>query len=512
MPKTPMAVILTVVKGPQAGRVIELAEPRGFIIGRGKDADLRLPQDDPYVSRRHAFLEICPPTCRLHNLGATNPLQVNGQEVEECELRDGDVIEVGYTQLKVTIRGAEPGEPYRCPRCGDEAQLLAGEPAPPLCANCQEAEAGGRARASQRKLRVLCGHCSTDLTGRANSDGRAEEFRHIATYLCDVCYGAWLSTAEDAETPVGGCEIRGRLGAGGMGIVTLAYHRQTARVWVLKRIKDVTDALLAKRFAREVRLLRRLDHPNIVRCVDTGLDDGGMPFLIMEYVPGGSLLDVMNTLKRPLQPAEAVPLIVQVLDGLAHIHAQSIIHRDIKPQNILVRQPSQSAELADCAAKLADFGLALCYARAGGTRLTKAGSGLGTLMFTPPEQIRDATSVRETADTYAVGVTLYFILTGHYTFNFPTPSEVQAFQRQNRELWNRPDQAIRALMQLQRIMHPFHIILEEHPIPIRQRNPAITEPLAAVVDQAVCTLIAERFQTASAFREAILARTAADGG
>jgi serine/threonine-protein kinase len=503
MPETPMAVILTVVKGPQAGRVIEFAEPRGFIIGRGTDADLRLPQDDPYVSRRHAFLEVCPPVCRLRNLSVTNPLHVIGQEADECELGDGDVIEVGYTQLKVTIRAAGPGEPYRCPRCGAETQLLAGEQAPSKCIGCQEAEAQKRAGQPRKVLQVACSCCETDLTERANSDGRAEEFREVATYLCDACCEAHLPRAEDGAVSAGPYEVRDRLGEGGMGIVSRAYHRQTARVWVVKHIKDVRESLLAKRFEREVRLLRGLTHRNIVRCVDTGLDDSGMPFVTMEYVAGGSLDDLMRTLKRPLQPAEAIPLICQVLDGLAYIHGKSIIHRDIKPQNILVGPHQGSGRLGDHIAKLVDFGLAVSYARAGGTRLTKAGSRLGTLMFMPPEQIHDAANVREPADTYAVGVTLYYLLTGHYSFNFPTPAETLAFQQQNRDRWNRPEEAIRALMHLHRIMHPFHIILEDTPIPIRQRNPNIPESLAVVVDRAVQKEIHKRFHSAGYLRETL---------
>jgi serine/threonine protein kinase len=223
----------------------------------------------------------------------------------------------------------------------------------------------------------------------------------------------------------------------------------------------------------------------------------------MEYVAGGSLQDLVSAAKGRLQPAEAVALIGQALDGLAYIHAQSIIHRDIKPQNILVRRHQESGRPGDCTAKLADFGLAVSYARAGGTRLTKAGSRFGTLMFMPPEQIRDAASVREPADTYAVGVTLYYLLTGQYPYNFPAPAEIQAFQQQNRKLWDRPEEAIQALMQLRRIMHPFHIILDETPIPIRQRDPSIPELLATVVDRAVRKPIAERFQTAEEFRRVL---------
>src|SRR5262245_48713758 len=104
-----MKVTLTVIKGPALGRVLEFHGPRGLIIGRAADADFRLPDDDQYVSRRHVFLEICPPACRVHNLGtqgpsSTNPPRVNERTVtEEAELKDGDILELGYTQFKISI-------------------------------------------------------------------------------------------------------------------------------------------------------------------------------------------------------------------------------------------------------------------------------------------------------------------------------------------------------------------------------------------------------------------------
>jgi serine/threonine protein kinase len=503
MTPPPMAVALTVVKGPERGRAMEFREPRGFLIGRATDADLRLPQDDPYVSRRHVYLEICPPTCRLRDIGGTNPAKVNGEDFIERELRDGDVIEVGYTQLKVSIQAPGIAEIHRCGGCGGAIELVAGEPVPDRCAACVEAEARRRTRPAPAAHRVACARCSADLTECANSDGRAMELQDIAVYLCEACCDECLPRANDGDSAVGAYEILGRLGEGGMGIVSLAYHRPTARVFVLKRIKDVKDKLLARRFAREVRFLRGLAHPNIVRYVDTGIDESGMPYLVTEYVTDGSLQDMLAASGGWLRPEDAVSMVCQVLDGLAYIHAQSIIHRDIKPQNILVRRHPAPGGPAGHIAKLMDFGLAVSYARAGGTRLTKPGTGLGTLMFMPPEQIQDAGTVREPADTYAAGVTLYYLLTGQYPYNFPAPAEIQAFQQQNRKLWDRPEEAIRALMQLRRIMHPFHIILDETPIPIRQRDPSIPEPLAAVVDRSVRKEIGDRFQAAVDFRRAL---------
>src|SRR5262245_44282275 len=107
-----MKVALTVTGGAQEERVHEFSEPCGFIIGRARDVEVRI-ADDPYVSRRHVYLEICPPRCRLRDLGSTNPPHVNGNPVVECELFDEDVIEVGYTRIRVAIEGTVVVTPGR---------------------------------------------------------------------------------------------------------------------------------------------------------------------------------------------------------------------------------------------------------------------------------------------------------------------------------------------------------------------------------------------------------------
>src|SRR5437773_9331772 len=118
-----MRVALTITKGPEQGRVIEFTEPRGFVIGRSRDVDVRIP-DDPYVSRRHVYLEVCPPRCRLRDLGSSNPPHVNGRPVVECELADGDVLEVGYTELRVAITIETAGTRAACAGCGASLDVL----------------------------------------------------------------------------------------------------------------------------------------------------------------------------------------------------------------------------------------------------------------------------------------------------------------------------------------------------------------------------------------------------
>lgn len=491
-----MKVSLEVLNGPYQGHVMEFREPRGFVIGRAKDADFRLPQEDPYVSRRHVFLEICPPTCRLRNLGGKNPPHVNDSPFEDRALKNGDIIELGYTRFKVCIDSEIEAADLR-PGQGDQhkggliARLFGWKdarenPAPPKPKPASKSAGPPR-----------CGKCAADLTSKANSDGRATELQNIAIYRCEkhVPKGDRFKGTE-----FGSYEVCRRLGKGGMGVVFLVYHRDTARVLALKRINDVKDKRLAKRFEREMRLLKDIVHENVVRSIDTGIDAGGAPFVVTEYVPDGSLEDYVSSNGGRLPLAHAVELIGSALRGLEFIHAHSIVHRDIKPDNILLRfrSPGRNA-----ITKLADFGLAVSYARGGGTRFTKPSIGMGTLMFTPPEQWRDARNVTPTADIYAMGVSLYYLLTGQYSFDFPSPREIAEFHKQGPNSFKGPEAALQALMRLRRINHPIQIVLSEDPIPIRERDCSLPQDLASVVDRAVRKDATKRHQSATEFRRAL---------
>ncbi len=492
-----MKVALTVIKGPRPGRVLEFTEPRGFFIGRADDNDFQLSPEDPYVSGRHAYLEICPPSCRLRDLDSTNGTAVNGQRVTECDLKDSDLIEFGFTQLKVAISTEIAQLTRNCSRCGQLIEYLPDEPEPEHCSACAEVEQRS-VRVGPAQIWVTCGSCQRDMTEQANSDGRAEELRGIAVYTCEKCLPV---RDEGAGGLIGDYEVLRLLGDGGMGAVYLVYHRPTARLWALKQMKDLRDPLLVKRFEREIRLMKDLSHRNVVQFTDTGVNSDGKPYIVTEYIPAGCLEDAVLANGGRLEASCAVSLIHDVLDGLEYIHGQSIIHRDIKPPNILLHQELHT-EPTHIRPKLADFGLAVSYARAGGTRFTKPKTYMGSLMYSSPEQVRDLRTVKETGDIYSLGVTLYYLLTGQYTFNFPTPAEVIEFKNKWGK-WKSLEDALRALMKLRQIMHPFNIILSEEPVPIRKRDPSIPRELAEVVDRAVRKDSKARFQSAGEFRSAL---------
>ena len=190
------------------------------------------------------------------------------------------------------------------------------------------------------------------------------------------------------------------LGHGAMATVDLAQDVELERPVALKRLAEnlARDEDLQRRFLREARLAARLSHPNVVRVFDVGEDDG-RPFIAMEYVEGETLAELVAQ-RAPLPAAEAARLGTQMCAGLAAAHAAGLVHRDVKPQNLLLR--------TDGVLKLGDFGIAAGHE---GTRLTLAGTVLGTAGYLAPEQARGE-EVTAAADIYAVGAVLYELLTG----------------------------------------------------------------------------------------------------
>ncbi|HVK11717.1 MAG TPA: serine/threonine-protein kinase [Gemmataceae bacterium] len=208
-----------------------------------------------------------------------------------------------------------------------------------------------------------------------------------------------------ADLRIGNYEILDRLGAGGMGTVFKARHRRMKRVVALKVLSKEVAAteLFLQRFQREVEVIARLTHPNIVMAFDADEAEAG-PFLVMEFVNGRDLASEVQS-NGPLPVADAVDRIIQAARGLEYAHEKGIIHRDIKPHNLM--------RDADGTVKVADLGLARIGGPSSGvSSLTQAGSIFGTVDYMSPEQAIDSGSVDARADIYSLGCSLYFLLTG----------------------------------------------------------------------------------------------------
>ena len=203
-------------------------------------------------------------------------------------------------------------------------------------------------------------------------------------------------------------EIRQEIGRGGFAIVSLAQDCKLGREVAIKRLQPsvlegIQGQQLLERFQREASTIAALNHRNIVLVYDSDRDAEGA-YVVMEYVDGGSLRELLKNRGGKLEVSEAVEIIKSVARGLAYAHRKNLVHRDIKPANILI-----SKEGGEAVPKIVDFGLA----RMGGeSELSLSGVGMGTPWYMPPEQRRNAKGVNHTADLYALGKTLYELVTG----------------------------------------------------------------------------------------------------
>lgn len=261
--------------------------------------------------------------------------------------------------------------------------------------------------------------------------------------------------ASDTTVPsqLGNYDILSKIAEGGMGTVYRARNRTTGEIVAVKVIAPATakNPVLLQRFEREFMAAKVLDHPNVVKALDY-CGTPPHPFLVMEYVDGESIGQHIEKY-GPYPEAEAIRLITQVCDGLQRAHKQGLVHRDVKPDNILVTR--------DGVAKLTDMGLVKEVD--GDLNLTRTGRGLGTPHYMAPEQFRNAKSVDVRGDIYSLGATLYAMVTGVVPFDNSSPldcwmkkirNEFPAPKELNPKISDRVDWAIRRAMSAEPSQRP----------------------------------------------------------
>jgi eukaryotic-like serine/threonine-protein kinase len=264
------------------------------------------------------------------------------------------------------------------------------------------------------------------------------------------------------------------LGHGGMATVYLGHDSELDRPVAVKLLAEnlAGDAAFRQRFLREARLAARLSHPNVVSVYDAGEEADGRPYIVMEHVDGETLADLLHERGR-LPADEAVGLALQACRGLEHAHVAGLVHRDVKPQNLLLR--------TDGTLKIADFGIARA---AESTGLTQAGTILGTAAYLSPEQALGE-EVTSAADVYSLGAVLYELLTGEVPF--------------------RGDNFVAVAMR--------HI---NEPVPsVRERRPDVSPRLDAAIRRAMAKDPRERYPSMDVFAAELrgcLGETALDGG
>jgi tetratricopeptide (TPR) repeat protein len=262
------------------------------------------------------------------------------------------------------------------------------------------------------------------------------------------------------------------LPGGGMGRVFVAQDLRHDRVVAIKVLRPEFAVAVGARFLKEIEVAARLSHPHILPLFDSG-EAGGSLFYVMPFISGDSLRERLGR-QHQLSIGEAVRIAREVADGLAYAHAHDIVHRDIKPGNILLSGYSTGEHgVSRAHAIIADFGIARAISEAGGG-ITSAGLAVGTPTYMSPEQASgDSTTLDGRSDIYSLGCVLYEMLSGSPPFSAATPQNLAA-----RHL--------------------------NDPIPsLRTVRPNVPEHVEAAVNRALEKVPADRFPTASAFRAAL---------
>lgn len=439
-----MRVILDVIQGPRKGRSYVFDGHDTFIVGRSRFVHCSMPEDSA-LSRDHFLIEINPPRCELRDLGSTNGTFVNEKPVERDRLESGDRISAGQSIFVVRVEGGS----------GSSDNARVGETA--------------ETSTLPKRGSITCTACGAPAPPGidiASGYTAGPDIRDSIQWLCESC----RTEAAMTPQPVPHYTTLRELGRGAMGVVYLAQHNATARKVALKLIAPETAATRSAvdRFLREMSVVSQLKHPNIVQFYEQGTSRGQFWFA-MEFVEGMNLeaLAQLDPGRYPIP--QACRMASQVLKGLEHAHARGFVHRDIKPENILIGKSA-----GGLVSKISDFGLAKSFRSIGLSGLTFSGEMRGTIPFMPPEQMLDFKKVLPSGDLYATAATLYFLITGKYIYD-----EIQ----EGGDL--------------------IRMLLEEPPVPIRDRRSDIPPTLAAVFKKCLARDPEDRYPNATEMRRAL---------
>jgi serine/threonine-protein kinase len=415
-----MEVVLRVKSGPHTGEERLVEEGDRFVVGRSSQVRFSM-HEDKLLSREHFQIELKPPVCTLRDLGSTNGTKVNGLRVESTQLRDGDAIAAGDSEFAVHISETTTHElrVRHCPACGREVPWAEDS---------------------------LCDECS------------ASRVRFPKTHTDFL--------------------IERRLGSGGMGEVYLARQLSLHRPVAIKMMVPTGSApdKAKEYFRREMLVLRSLlmpdgrCHPNIVTFYDIHEIDGQFQ-LVMEYVAGKNALEWLAGLSAPLPVASVARIGKLLLSALDYAHTNGYVHRDVKPSNLLVMGPPHRPLV-----KLSDFGLAKSFREnAGFAGLTRQGEVGGSVGFLSPDHIRDFRDIKEPADIYCAGVTLYYLLTQQFPYLGFNANKGDAYC----------------------------MILEHPAVPLRVHRPDAPEGLERVLRRAMEKESRDRWKSAAAMADAL---------
>lgn len=496
-----MKVEITVTTGPAEGRHFVFDQPDCFLFGRAADARICLP-DDPYVSRHHFLLEVCPPKVKVTDLDSKNGLFVNqvrygGRKAPgpgvvqapngkmETTLEHGDEIVVGDTCMAISIEKAAV-----CLECGRAISVEEGGTSGlienrAVCGECRRKE--------KRALRrIICIRCDRDVTDEAGlrwqeaesgyvcRDCREREADHPMALLEALLKAAVPPEGEPRAPAFRGYRVEGELGRGGMGMVYKAVEKKTGRPVAIKTMlpQVAENESNARVFLREVEVTRQLRHKNIVELFHHDKTDG-LFYFVLEFVDGVDLEHLIQNKGGRLELEDAVPIFLGTLEGLGYAHRAKlkmeiaggkkkrfagVVHRDLKPQNILLGK-----EGGTWVPKVADFGLSKSFESAGLTDMTVMGQVAGTPVYWPREQITHYKYLNPATDVFSIAAVFYEALTGARV----------------REGFDEMFSQCRLRRRTPGLSDYMRVIAKNPPVPVRDRSSRIPAAVAEVLDRAL---------------------------
>jgi len=490
----PSKVTINVTEGPVAGKTFSFEEHDTLIAGRNHACKILLPDKDLTVSRSHFIMEVTPPMAIIRDLGSKNGTYINDEkhggrkagetpkegaqrEYPQVQLKDGDEIRIGKTYMVVAIE-----IPVSCVACGEEipeVELVDAlqDDGSYLCQKCLKKQAQTIDSDIPRPI-IKCLNCRKVVTEEAGP--------HVTGgYLCLDCRKlahdqvvdpmellkamfkeAKLEKEQDLKIP--DYEVIKKLGQGGMGAVYLVRHKSTGKKSALKIMLPRAEILVKNRikFNREVITMKSIRHPNIVEFYQDGAV-GDIYYFLMEFCEGGSTADFTNDHGGRLDLNTAGRIMLEALDGLAYAHEKGYVHRDLKPQNILLTSRDKNG-----IAKIADMGLAKDYTQAGYSGITGK-EYAGTIPFMPREQVSDFRFCEPVSDVWAMGATFYNLLTKRFPRLFTKDADYLS------------------------------CILNNPTIPIEKVDRTIPPAVAKVISVSLDDDIKKRYQNAREFRQAL---------
>ena len=459
-----MIVTLLVTRGADGGKTFRLLDGDTKVIGRSARSDIIL--QDVGISRQHCRVRVSESGVSIRDMNSKNGTAVNGQRIRsETVLTDGDLIEVGRSLLKVRLEPALA------------AEIVEEEPSPDQPALQIEAplvdvnhEASGREKeeaAPQLRLMGAFEQYLEEPTAERKPLGSGEGEPRLA-----------IQPIKDEAPPVqpdrliekviAGCRVEALAGEDEISHIYRGVQLSMERPISLKvLLPSMThDSIAVDRFIQTARAGGKLSHPNIVQVFDAG-EEGGLYFIALELVDGKCVRELLRERgrNRPLDPAQTVGIISQVVEALEYAHSQSLLHRNITPDNILVTKHG--------IAKLAEIGFAKSLEDSGLRKPTRPGEQLDALYFSAPEVLQNPKAASDLSDIYSLGSVMFLMLSGHPPFRGASEMQIMEKVRQGRH---------ESLQKLQR---------------------SVPDEIVRIVDRAMAAHPRKRYQNASELQQGL---------